>query len=301
MRIGFVMPLIVLAITAPSPVTARDDPPRMVLVGSEFSHLVHTGDSLASLGARFGVDAATLARENNLKINARLKEAQIVRIDNRHIVPDTGRNGIVINVPQRMLFLFDSTRLVASYPVGLGRPGWPTPVGPFTVLLKEIDPVWDVPPSIQEEMRRQGKLVVTRVLPGPQNPLGRHWIGTSQRNLGIHGTVEPASVYRFQSHGCIRLHPDDVADLFPRVGVGTPGEIVYLPVLMARASGGAVYLEVHKDIYRRAGDLWTRVEESVEKLGAQSDVNWALARVVVRAQEGVARDVSVRLDQPPGR
>jgi hypothetical protein len=70
---------------------------------------------------------------------------------------------------------------------------------------------------------------------------------------------------------------------------------------MARTSDGAVYLEVHKDIYRRAGDLWTRVEESVEKLGAQSDVNWALAKAVVRAQEGVARDVSVRPDRPPGR
>ena len=71
---------------------------------------------------------------------------------------------------------------------------------------------WIVPESIQEEMRREGKDVLTRVPPGPDNPLGRHWIGLSIGGIGIHGTIAPSSVYHFRSHGCIRLHPDDVEE-----------------------------------------------------------------------------------------
>lgn len=264
------------------------------IVGSQFSHTVQAGDTFVSIAARFGLETATLARMNGLKTNGGLAVGQTVEIDNRHIVPDALHDGILINVPQRMLFMFDQGRLAAVYPVGLGRPDWPTPAGAFVVALKEVDPVWDVPPSIQEEMRREGKKVITRMPPGPQNPLGRYWIGLSRQNLGIHGTIAPSSVYQFQSHGCIRLHPDDVAELFPRVAVGTPGEITYAPVLMTRAPNGAIYLEVHKDIYRRAGDLWTLVGQAAETLGVQTDIDWELAETVVRTREGLVRDISRR-------
>lgn len=262
------------------------------IVGTEVAYVVREGDSLASLGARFGVEPSALARMNSLGSNARLKPKQILHVDNRHVVPEALDDGLVINIPQRLLFFFSKGAVVAWYPIGVGLPDWPTPTGPFSVSGKEVDPVWDVPPSIQEEMRREGKDVVTRILPGPKNPLGRYWIGLTHHNLGIHGTNAPTSVYRFQSHGCIRLHPDDVADLFPRVEIGTPGEIIYEPLLLARGAEGTLYLEVHRDVYSRTGDPMTTLTTAVDRIEARDDIDWDLARDALRAHDGVVREVS---------
>lgn len=262
------------------------------IVGTEFDHIVRPGDTLATLGSRFGIEPAALARMNSLNANVRLKPDQVLRVDSRHVVPEVLGEGLVINVPQRMLFLFSAGAVVAAYPLGLGRSDWPTSIGPFSVIAMEIDPVWDVPPSIQEEMRRAGREVITKIYPGPTNPLGRYWIGLTHQNLGVHGTIAPSSIYRFQSHGCIRLHPDDVADLFQRVTIGTPGEIIYEPLLLARGSQGELYLEVHRDVYRRVGDLTATLQSAVERIGAQEDIDWNLARDALRVRDGVVREVS---------
>jgi L,D-transpeptidase ErfK/SrfK len=72
----------------------------------------------------------------------------------------------------------------------------------------------------KKKWQREGKKVLTRVEAGANNPLGKYWLGLSLSGYGIHGTLAPASIYRFQSHGCIRLHPDDIAQLFSQVEVG---------------------------------------------------------------------------------
>jgi L,D-transpeptidase ErfK/SrfK len=203
------------------------------LVGREFTYVVQPGDSLTAIGARFGVGISTLAAVNKLAYNAHLKPAQELHIDNRHIVPRAADNGIVINIPQRMLYFFTQGQARRAFPVALGKEDWPTPSGEFKIAVKEENPVWDVPKSIQEEMRREGKEVKTCVPPGPDNPLGKHWLGLSITGYGIHGTIAPASIYQFQTHGCIRLHPDDVAELFPAVERGTG--ITAVPPPLARA------------------------------------------------------------------
>jgi L,D-transpeptidase ErfK/SrfK len=83
--------------------------------------------------------------------------------------------------------------------------------------------------------------VKTRVPPGPDNPLGQYWIGLSLVGYGIHGTIASASIYQFRSHGCIRIHPNDIADLFGRVSLGTSGHIIYTPVLLARLTSDQIY------------------------------------------------------------
>ncbi len=79
--------------------------------------------------------------------------------------------------------------------MAVGRADWQTPLGDFTIVIKEEDPTWDVPLSIQQEMRRAGKRVVKSVPPGPANPLGRFWLGLSLDSVGIHGTIAPLSIY----------------------------------------------------------------------------------------------------------
>lgn len=260
-----------------APVLSRE------IVGSEFPYATQPGDSFARLSARFGVDSSVLAKQNGLSLRVPLRAGQELRVDNRHLVPAGRGDGILINVPQRLLFYFAAGNLVAWYPVGLGKPDWPTPRGQFVIGTKEHDPVWDVPRSIQEEMRREGKRVETRVPPGPRNPLGEYWMGLTPSSCGIHGTTAPASVYRFQTHGCIRLHPDDVDDLFPRVSIGTPVEIVYRPVLAARLDDGSAWVEAHPDVYREKED--PRVV--LDLLETTSD-SWRLAREALLRREGIA-------------
>jgi L,D-transpeptidase ErfK/SrfK len=264
------------------------------LVGGEFSFTVQPGDTLTSIGARFGVAAGVLARENGLQLSTRLKIGQELRVYNRHIVPPGPEDGILLNLPQRLLFYFVEDTLVTHYPVGLGRPDWPTPTGTFAVLSKEENPVWEVPKSIQEEMRRCGQRVKTRVPPGPDNPLGQYWIGLSLAGYGIHGTIAPASIYQFRSHGCIRLHPNDIADLFDRVSIGTPGHIIYTPVLLARLTNDQIYIEVHRDVYKRAGNPLTSVQRIAVSEGIGRLLDWQRVEEVIRLKDGVAWEVSQR-------
>jgi L,D-transpeptidase ErfK/SrfK len=259
------------------------------VVGAEFDYKARRGDTLAAVGARFGVDADSLARQNRLSPKARLRPGAVLSIDNRHIVPSTLENGILINLPQRLLFHFEDGHLVAWYPVGLGQPGsWQTPSGSYKVVRLEENPVWNVPDSIREEMRRKGERVRSRVLPGKDNPLGKHWIGLSLTCCGIHGTIAPRSVYRFESHGCIRLAPQHAKELYSRVAVGTPVEIIYEPVLMARDAYGNVFLEVHPDVYGGSKDQTATAEAIAYGRGLRGASDSPQWRETLQRQEGVA-------------
>lgn len=263
------------------------------LVGEEFEYAVQPGDSLARIGARFGVEPALLARSNNIPYSAKLHPGQPLQIDNRHIVPEQLAQGILINLPQRMLYHFRDGSLAAHYPVGLGRPSWPTPAGRFTIIDLQENKTWHVPKSIQEEMRREGKAVLTQVPPGPDNPLGKHWIGLSLPGIGIHGTIAPSSIYRFQSHGCIRLHPDDIAALFQQVGHGQPGRIIYAPVLLAQLEDGRIFLEVNRDIYKKGLDPLALVEQSARSHGLTGMLDLDKVKETIRRKDGLAREVGL--------
>lgn len=255
------------------------------LVGRQFDYTARPGDTLTSLSARFGASLEVLLRLNGVPSNHKLSVGERVQVDSRHIAPPAG-NGIVINIPQRMLFLLSEGRVVRAYPVSLGRPDWPTVVGTFTIARKEVDPTWNVPPSIQEEMRRQGKPVLTCVPPGPENPLGKYYMALSAPNFGIHGTNAPSSIFRFQTHGCIRVHPDDIEDLFPRVMIGTSVEITYVDILLTELDG-ALLIEVHRDVYRRLGNPMERVREMITAQGWGARVNWKEVEQAVRRAEGL--------------
>ena len=266
------------------------------LVGSRIEHVVRKTDSLSSIGARFGVPAATLARDNGLPPGARLKPGSTIVIDNRHIAPPPNDAGIIVNIPQRMLFLYNGGAQ-SAYPVALGKPDWPTPTGDFKVVSRTENKTWIVPKSIQDEMRREGKVVKTRVPPGPDNPLGRYWLGLSLWGYGIHGTIAPQSIYRFVSHGCIRMHPDDIATVFGKVTAGMPGALVYWPVLLARLDDGRIFVEIHPDPYKKGGNTM----ETIRVLAISSDIHdlidWWKVKKAITEQAGIAREVG--WDNPP--
>lgn len=264
----------------------------VTVAGGKLQYTVQPGDTLWRIGSRFGVSVEVVIHENGLLPGAAVKPGQTLLIDYRHVVPDIEGDGIYINLPQRMLFFVRNGELLGAYPVGIGKPSWPTPVGKFTVIEKVKNKTWFVPPSIQEEIRSEGKEVMTSVPPGPDNPLGKHWLGLNIPSIGIHGTISPTSIYKFQSHGCIRLHPDDIEALFDMVEVGTTGQILYEPILLAEADG-RIYLEVHWDTYEKGGVSMSALKQKVSNLGIAERIDWSRAADVLTKAEGVARDITL--------
>ncbi|MCL5061540.1 MAG: L,D-transpeptidase family protein [Candidatus Thermoplasmatota archaeon] len=161
------------------PALAELPPLSHQVTGGNTDYVVQPGDFLIAIGARFGLPPTLLARDNAVPYEAPIRPGQRFRIHNPHIVPAALDDGILINLPQRMLFHFSRGTLLAAYPVGLGKPTWPTPTGEFRIVTRETNKTWKVPKSIQEEMRREGKIVREKVPPGPDNPLGTHWLGLS--------------------------------------------------------------------------------------------------------------------------
>jgi lipoprotein-anchoring transpeptidase ErfK/SrfK len=113
--------------------------------------------------------------------------------------------------------VFDRGKVVKSYHVAIGEPKYPTPTGRFVVQTMQKNPTWNVPDS-----EWAGKLR-GQTIPGddPRNPLVARWIGFNG-SVGFHGTKSISSLGRAASHGCVRMRPADVIDLYERVQGGTP-------------------------------------------------------------------------------
>src|SRR5262245_46034655 len=287
-------PLIVLSLVLMGilghPVDTRAGEPD-ALTGGLTTHIVASDETLTSIAARFGVDPSTIASTNHLAAGQPLEPGRRLLIDNRHIAPATIVAGeIVVNVPQRMLFYRDDQGIVA-YPIAVGRPTWQTPRGAFAVTWKDEDPAWHVPASIRAESARKGQALPLVVPPGPRNPLGHFWIGLSLAGIGLHGTPVPSSIYRTVTHGCVRLQGDGIEDLYGRVDIGTGGRIIYDPVLIA-VRGNEIYLEVHRDVYRRMPtSAAQRARELAARLALADRIDWRIANIEIERQAGIARRV----------
>ena len=269
------------------------------IVGTKGVYTVVKSDTVRLVAAKLGVTQQHLRSVNGLDAKASLKVGQKLAYNNRKIIPQQMRDGIVVNIADRTLYYFQRGTLVTSLPVAVGSATknekyvWQTPVGKFKITGKVKDPTWTVPPSIQTEMEEKGKEVVTSVPPGPENPLGKYAIKTSIPGIMIHSTTRPSSIYSFSSHGCIRLSPDQMEEFFPQIKVNTRGEIVYKPVKLAVTDDGRVYLEVHNDIYKKSAGLVEEARHLVEKQKLSGLVDWEKFKSVVQQRRGIAEDISL--------
>ncbi|MBA4389794.1 MAG: hypothetical protein C0399_02520 [Syntrophus sp. (in: bacteria)] len=270
-----------------------------MVVGGETTYVVQKGDNLQLVGARHGVFWKAIAANNNLDIKQPLTEGTIIKLNTRRIVPRVVDDGIIINIPDRTLYLFKGGNLT-SFPVGLGLlakteiSDWRTPTGKFHIVSKRKDPTWYVPESIQLENAMKGKEVEESVPPGPKNPLGKYAIETSLPGLLIHATIWPASVYRYMSHGCIRVLPEQMEQLYPMVDIKTKGEIIYEPVKLAVTDNGRVYLEVRTDVYKKHSSIREYVKKTIETRGISDKVDWQKIDKLIKNETGVAEDVTLQ-------
>ena len=130
---------------------------------------------------------------------------------------------IVIRRGTNQLFLYqvgNKPKLIRTFSVATGRSQYPTPLGKFEVVNKQLNPWW-YPPAGSEWAKD-----AVPIPPGAGNPLGTRWMGLSAPYVGIHGTPDAASIGYSASHGCIRMLIPQVEWLFTQVDVGTPVFIV---------------------------------------------------------------------------
>ena len=172
--------------------------------------------------------------------------AEIV-VPNLYVIPDAPRDGIVINVPEMRLYYFKKKPVgteVLTFPVSIGRQDWVTPLSETKIVSKVKDPSWYPPASIREEHAAAGDPLPAIVPAGPDNPLGAHALRLSLPGYLIHGTNKPYGIGMRVTHGCVRMYPKDVAQVFKGAPVGTPVHIVNQPYKVGVAHG-QIYLEVH--------------------------------------------------------
>ena len=110
-------------------------------------------------------------------------------------------------------------RVVRTYPISTAKMDWNTPLGVTRIVTKEKRPNWYPPASVREEHEKRGDPLPRVVPPGPDNPLGEHKMRLDIPGGAylIHGTNRPAGVGMQVTHGCIRMYPEDVAELFDLV------------------------------------------------------------------------------------
>jgi len=207
-----------------------------------------------------------------------------IAIPRRWILPlpsqDPRGHEVVINIAEMRLFLFNFSReLIRSYPVGIGTAKNPTPTGVFTIREKVEDPVWTVPPGLED------KYDTSQIDPGEDNPLGRYWLGLEDSHYGIHGTNLAWSVGRASTHGCIRLYPEDISRIFPKLNPSTRVQIVYQPVKFGIRKG-ELMVEVHPDVYDRIDDLTVHAYQLLQERDLLSLADMNKLRVALQRKSG---------------
>jgi L,D-transpeptidase ErfK/SrfK len=183
-------------------------------------------------------------------------EGTKVLIPDRYILPDAPRSGIVVNIPEMRLYFFppgdgkNPPTQVVTYPISVGRMDWKSPMGVTKIVEKIKNPTWTPPESIKREHAAEGDFLPDVVPAGPDNPLGQFAmrLGVKGSYL-IHGTGQDKAdgIGMMVTHGCMRMYPEDVAELFPRVNVGTQVNLVYQSVKVGWR-GNALYIEVSQPL-----------------------------------------------------
>lgn len=271
-----------------------------MLLQHHITYKVDNGDSLISISDRMGVSWKKIADDNGLDPEKALKAGLTLRIAVSEIIPESMESGIIIDIPGSMLHLFESGFPLMSVPVGLGMPkkegqkGWETPVGKFEIKGKLKNPDWAVPESIQEEMRREGRTVKESYPPGLKNPVGGYVLQTTLPAILIHDTIEPSTIFRFMSHGCVRLLRKDMEQLFGNVSSGQEGKITYSPVKIAELLDGKIVMEVNKDIYNKIPDMQKEAIKLLKKAGLYRKVDLKKVEQLVQVSNGIPADITAK-------
>lgn len=238
-------------------------------------------DTLTDIARRFNVGYEEIVRANP-KVDPWIPgEGTEVIIPSQFVLPNAKREGIVINVPQMRLFYFPPARkgepqMVYTHPIGIGRVGWATPQGTTKVVRRTKDPTWRPTASILKEHRENGDPLPRVVGPGPDNPLGRFALYLGWPTYMIHGTNKPAGVGLRSSHGCIRLFPEDIEELYSMIPVGSRVTVVNEPFVFG-FQDDKLYLQAF-DVMEDDTRDWDKAQKKLVSKAIGADIQKELKK-----------------------
>jgi L,D-transpeptidase ErfK/SrfK len=200
------------------------------------------------VAANPGIDPWVPAKEN------------LVLIPSAFVLPqERVSSGIVVNLAEMRLYYFFSNGghdYFLTAPIGIGAEGFLTKLGTYKVKSKTANPTWVVPESI----RNAEPDLPAEVPPGVDNPLGDYAFRLSEMQYAIHGTNKPWGIGRRVSHGCIRMYPEDVAELYSMVPVGATVQVIYEPIKIGWGEGKC-WIQIFDDFDNLIGNPLPKVME----------------------------------------
>ena len=258
-------------------------------------------DTLSDIARRFNVGYEEIVRANP-KVDPWLPgEGREIVVPSQFILPNAPRTGLVINIAAMRIFYYPpvgrgAPPVVLTHPIGIGKVGWRTPEGVTKIVRRQQDPTWRVPLSVRKEHHENGEDLDPVIGPGPDNPLGKYAFYLQWPSYLIHGTNKPAGVGLRSSHGCIRLYPEDIAQFFAMVPLGTQVRVVNQPFVFGWRDG-QLYMQpfdVLEDDTRDWANAQRRLlskslavtlQQQLKEHGTQ--VDWTLVSALARAPRGV--------------
>jgi L,D-transpeptidase ErfK/SrfK len=272
--------------------------PGQGMVGTLAAVDTRPGDTLSDIARHYGLGFNDITIANKGIKPWTPQPGSRVILPLQFIVPDAPRKDIVLNLANMRLFYFPKKEpnTLYTYPVGIGRQGWSSPIGATSIVEKQANPVWHVPPSIQREHAEKGDILPAAVRSGPDNPLGYYAMRLGFPSYLIHGTNKPYGIGMQISHGCIQLYPEDIETLFGKVAVGAKVRIVHQPYLAAWEQD-RLYVEAHDPLDKWAAGKTKLKKQFLKKLKNlaaknKADVDWDRVEQVIQRADGIPTPVT---------
>ena len=242
----------VLAVSYPLPPTGSR------LVGSSQVITVpdHNTLPLEAFAAQYGLGLSNMLEANPGVDPFLPKSGTTLTIPQQLILPDTVREGIVVNVAEMRLYYYPpGGNTVEVLPIGIGQAGRETPRNWVTAVeRKQVGPTWSPTPNTRRAYAAEGKTLPAFVPAGPDNPMGLYAIYIG-RLYAIHGTNSNFGIGLRVSQGCIRLRNNDIKYLFDHVPVGTRVQLIDRPVKVTTEPDGSRWVEVHEPLSRNRAEF----------------------------------------------
>ena len=288
-------PLAAVAVTLPLAPAGENE-----LVGEFATVAASSEDTLIDIARRHSLGYEEIVNANPAVDPWLPGSGTVVRLPLRRVLPDAPHEGIVVNLPEHRLYYYPPAkpgepRVVVTYPISVGKMDWATPLGLTRVATKLKDPPWYPPESVRTEHAAHGDILPKMIPAGPDNPLGQFAmrLAIPGGSYLIHGTNKPAGVGMQVTHGCMRLYPEHIEELFRMVAVDTPVRIVNQPHKVGW-SDGRLFVEVHPPLETTSSAVIAPDRSSLARLVANAvrahpagPVVWTRAETAFEAADGI--------------
>ena len=264
-----------------------------VMVGALAAVNTRENDTLSDIARHFGLGYNDIAVANPTISPWTPAPGSRILLPLQFILPDAPHQGIVLNLANMRLFYYPKQQpdQVFTYPVGIGRQGWNTPMGLTSIVAKKANPSWVVPESIHQEHAQKGDSLPSVVAAGPDNPLGLYAMRLGFPRYLMHGTNKPYGIGMQVSHGCVQLYPEDIEVLFKKASVGMPVRIIHQPYLTAWRQD-MLYLEANEPLQKWTPDkaqLKKQLLKQLHQISAKKNVaiDWAKVDRIIQRSDGI--------------